>query len=73
MASTEETVRQVKTYYGKPDRPVHVSLKPNASVPGPAPTLCGRSIDAVTVIGLASQITCRRCAKALSIDPEIGA
>lgn len=71
--TTDGTVRQVKTYYGKTDRPVHVSLKSDASVPGPAPTLCGRSIDAVTVIGLASQITCRRCAKALNTNPENGA
>ncbi len=70
---TDQAVRQVKTYYGKPDRPVHVSLKAADGMPGAAPTLCGRSIDAVTVAGLASQITCRRCTKALSANPEIGA
>lgn len=70
---TEVLVQQVKTYYGKPDRPVHVSLKSDDAKPGAAPTLCGRFIDAVTVIGLASEITCRRCAKALDASPQIGA
>lgn len=69
---TGATVQQVKTYYGKPDRPVHVSLKSDDTKPGAAPTLCGRSIDAVTVVGLASQITCQRCAKALNANSEIG-
>ncbi len=71
--TTARTVLQVKTYYGKPDRPVHVSLEPGDGMPGPTPTLCGLFIDAVTVIGLASQITCRRCAKALNVAPETGA
>lgn len=71
--TTDARVQQVKTYYGKPDRPVHVSLKSGDGMPGAAPTLCGRSIDAVTVIGLASQITCQRCVKALNANSEIGA
>lgn len=71
--TTDRTIGQVKTYYGKSDRPVHVSLKSGDGRPGPAPTLCGRSIDAVTVIGLASQITCCRCAKTLDFTPETGA
>lgn len=70
--TASETVRQVKTYYGKPDRPVHVSLAVADGMPSSASTLCGRLIDAVTVIGLVSQITCRRCAKALNDNPEIG-
>lgn len=70
--TSDQTVLQVKTYYGKPDRPVHISLKSDDAMPGLAPTLCGRFIDAVTVIGLASQITCQRCAKALNANPEIG-
>lgn len=71
--TTEQRVAQVKTYYGKPDRPVHVSLEASDAMPGLAPTACGRSIDAVTVIGLASQITCSRCLKALNANPQIGA
>lgn len=71
--TSDHPVAQVKTYYGKSDRPVHVSLKAADGMPGAAPTACGRSIDAVTVVGRASEITCRRCVKALSVNPTIGA
>ena len=51
------------TYYGRPDRPVHLVLDDS---PGRKLTACGRRLDIGTpTCGPVENVTCRRCRDAL--------
>lgn len=59
-------IRTGSTYWGKPDRPVHVITSEHERPGGKAPTLCGRSTDAGVSYRADSEVTCRLCAKRLA-------